>query len=347
LPEQVASRKAEWYVSFPPLPAILMMPIVAVGGLHTNDVVITVLWAALVPALLVGLLQKLRERGLSRRTEREDLWLVALFGVGTVFYYSAVMGEVWYTAHVVACLMVIGFCTSALEARRPAWAGVFLGLAVATRPHIIGLALLFALEAWRCRRAELARIVVRFALPAGAIGLCLAIFNQLRFGSPFEFGHYYLVIRWAGRIQRWGLFNYHFLSRNLAAAFVLFPKFIRHWPYVQYSRDGLSMLVTTPALVYAAMPRERPPITRALWLAVLAVALPSFLYQNDGFVQFGYRFSLDYLVLLVALLAIGAQPLTRTFQALVVLGIVINLYGALTFSGLGNVYFFEGFFPAQ
>jgi hypothetical protein len=346
-PEDISARKSEWYVSFPPLPAVLMMPAVAIGGLRTNDVIFTLILAALVPALLCALLRRLRERGLSQRGAPEDLWLVALMGLGSVFFYSAVMGEVWYTAHVVGCLCVIGFLWFALEARRPVWAGLFLGLGVATRVSLFFLALLFLLEAWRCRRSQLVRLLLLFAIPAAVIGAPLAVMNYVRFGNPFEFGHSYLVIRWAARIQHWGLMNYHFLSRNLAAAFTLLPKFITRPPYVQISRHGLSLLVTTPALAYLLWPRERPPIHRALWLTVLLVSLPTFLYQNDGYVQFGFRFSLDYMVLLVVLLAIGAQPQTRTFKTLLALGVAVNLFGALTFHGLGQSFFFDGFFPAE
>ena len=155
------------------------------------------------------------------------------------------------------------------------------------------------------------------------------------------------VIRWAGRIQHWGLINYHFLSRNLAAAFTLVPKFINRRPYVQTSRDGLSLLITTPALLYLLWPREKPPVHRALWLTVLAVSVVSFMYHSDGYVQFGYRYSLDYMVFLVMLLALGGRPQTRTFRALTVFGILVNLFGALTFEGLGSTQFFDGFFPAE
>src|SRR5262249_50700303 len=132
-PEQIASRKSEWHVVFPPFPAIVMMPIVAIGGLRTNDVIFTILLAALVPALMVGLLRRLRELGLSRRTPREDLWLVAMFAVGSVFYYSSVIGQVWYTAHVIACLIMVLYAWASLEARHPLLAGLLVGLAVATR----------------------------------------------------------------------------------------------------------------------------------------------------------------------------------------------------------------------
>ena len=39
----------------------------------------------------------------------------------------------------------------------------------------------------------------------------------------------------------------------------------------------------------------------------MLTALPSLLYQNSGYIQFGYRFSLDYFVFLVLLIAIGGR----------------------------------------
>ncbi|MEO7096423.1 MAG: hypothetical protein ABI175_24400, partial [Polyangiales bacterium] len=45
----------------------------------------------------------------------------------------------------------------------------------------------------------------------------------------------------------------------------------------------------------------------------------------------GYRFSLDYMVFLIMLLAVGGRPLKNVAKTLIVLGIVINLFGAITF----------------
>ena len=42
----IASRSALRYVSFPPLPAVLMLPFVAIWHLNFNDVLFTALWAA-------------------------------------------------------------------------------------------------------------------------------------------------------------------------------------------------------------------------------------------------------------------------------------------------------------
>ena len=89
--------------------------------------------------------------------------------------------------------------------------------------------------------------------------------------------------------------------------------------------------VTTPLLVFLLWPREKPVLHRPLWITIACVAVPSLLYQNSGWVQFGYRFSLDYMAFLFMLLAIGGRPLGRVGKSLIIAGVVINLFGALTF----------------
>jgi hypothetical protein len=55
-------------------------------------------------------------------------------------------------------------------------------------------------------------------------------------------------------------------------------------------------------------------------------------------VQFGYRFSLDYTVFLVLLLAVGGRPFGWFTRALLVLGLAINLFGAWSFIGHPTYY---------
>jgi drug/metabolite transporter (DMT)-like permease len=82
----------------------------------------------------------------------------------------------------------------------------------------------------------------------------------------------------------------------------------------------------------------------ALWCVVAPIALAGFLYQNDGWVQFGYRFSNDFSFALMMLLAIGGRPMTRTWKVLIVVGIIVNLFGAVTF-GRFSQFDYDGFFP--
>lgn len=101
---QIKGWKRQYYVSFPPLPAFLMAaPMWLLGKLgldrmRYNDTAFTLFFAALTVALFFLLLQRLREWGYSERNTYENALLTALFGFGTVFFFVAVQGTVWYTA---------------------------------------------------------------------------------------------------------------------------------------------------------------------------------------------------------------------------------------------------------
>ena len=358
--EQISSRSDIRYVSFPPFPAVVMLPFVAVTHLKFNDVLFTAIWAAINPVLLFLLLRRLRARGYSKRSVADDLWLTVMFGVGSVYYFSSVIGQVWFTAHVIGVTCAIGYAWASLDAVHPMLAGLCVGLGYATRPAMGFMVPFFVFEAVRAtggwdrllkwRKEGLPRgllpKLVRFAIPAGAVLAVLMVHNYLRFEQFGEIGHKYLNIGWQDRIQRWGLVNYHFLSRNLPCALLLLPRIMAQYPFIKVSEHGMSMLVTTPALGYTVAPAERSPLARGLWLSILTTALPSLLYQNSGFQQFGYRFSLDYIVFLVMLLAVGGRKFTWLFKVLVIFGVAVNLFGAITFDRFGGVFAYsDTFFP--
>jgi hypothetical protein len=335
------SVRTIFYNSFPPFPSVLMLPQVAISGPRANDVWFTVVLAAAVPAIFLLLLRRLRGAGFSARTPTEELWLTALLAFGTVFFFCAVQGRVWFTAHVVGVLCAALYLLFSVEARYPVLAGLALAGAGFTRTPMLFMFPIFAWEAWRLRPRDAAGVtrlppllatLARFAAPVVIAGLVAAWYNHVRFGEFGEFGHSYLAVRQQAQIERYGLFNLHYLGRNLAVAFTLLPDLTLRAPHVSISGHGLAMWFTTPALFYLLWPRERGALHRVWWLTVAVVAAFTLLYQNSGWVQFGYRFSLDYMVILVALLAMGARPLTRTFRVLIVVGVLINLFGALTFN---------------
>lgn len=339
------------YMSFPPFPALIMLPGALFAGRGANDVIPTLLIAALILPLALLALRRLTAAGLSRRSLTDDLWLVAALAFGSVLWFSAVQGKVWFTAHVVGVALALVYVWASIEARRPVIAGLALGAAALTRTAMAFMVILFLCEAWRARggrdawradRAAMLRALraplVRFAAPLAVLAIAGMLYNAARFGSPTEFGHSYLEVRQQLQIEKYGLASLHYLARNLAVALTLLPEFSPGPPYIQISGHGLALWFTTPVLLLLLWPRTRGPLHRALWLSVAAVALPSLLYQNSGWVQFGYRFSLDYLPLLILLLAIGDRPLTRTAKALIVVGIIINLFGALTFDRAWQFY---------
>ena len=328
-----------------------MMPLAAIWGYDVNDVALTLLFAALNVALMFSLLARLSRGGRSGRSRSDNLWLTLLFGFGTCHLWLAVMGQVWFTALIVGATFTLLYAHFSLDARHPLLAGCALAAAFATRTPLLFTAVFFGFFVLfpggeRLRRDRLgwaARKIAWFALPCLLMGFGLMWMNLLRFESLTEFGHTYLAEGQLGRIKKHGLFDVAFLGKNLSALFALTPSLVAESPYLKISTHGMSIFLTTPAFAYLLRPaaREAAPDVfwhRALWLTVAACALPGLFYQNTGYEQFGFRFSLDYTPYLMLLLATGRHPITRWFKATILWGVAVNAFGALTFKRFRAFY---------
>ena len=344
------------YVSFPPGPAVAMLPFVAIWHYNFNDVVFTLLLAALNSLLLFVVLVSLRRLGYVDKSNFQLLTLVFLFTFGTVAFFTSVRGEVWFTALVMGMTLHLASLYFATDLRNPFLAGLFLALGVATRVPLAFastyfILLLFLQRAPWSKQGILLRLKqgVLFALPCLAVGGALMWYNYARFESPFEFGHRFLLNGTRDSIVDHGLFSFWFLPRNLSSAFTNVPQFISHYPYVKITGHGLSLLATTPVFFYLLWPRKeqvanasrdkyRLSLHTILWITVAVTAAPGLLYQNSGWLQFGYRFAMDYLPLLLILLAVDGRKPGKLFYALVLVSVAVNLFGAITFSRFPQFY---------
>ncbi|WP_437641305.1 hypothetical protein [Sorangium sp. So ce854] len=337
-----------YYVSFPPFPAVLIAPLVqlAGGAERVRDGQFFLAFAGVGPAVLFLALEKLSASRRSRRTQAENAALSLLFALGSVYWFSAVQGTVWFAAHVVGVALACVYLYCALDAAHPLAAGLALGLAFATRTPLGFAAPLFLYEALRAFRSDPRAVLRRLALFAAPAALVLAVLlwhNHARFGDATEFGHRYLHIAWRARIEKWGLFSYHYLPRNLAVMLTSLPyTHVQGAPF-QINVHGLALWLTTPIYAWAIWPRRTPPVFWALAATACAVALPSLFYQNSGWIQFGYRFSNDFAPFLFTMIAVGGRRFGVPFYALGAAAIAVNGFGALTFqrAGFERFYFLE------
>jgi hypothetical protein len=346
-----AEFKGRWYITFPPFPAVLLLPWSKIAGTPENlrDGQVWLWFAGLGPSFLFLALEKLRRMGENRHSEMTSLALSWMFAFGTVYFFSAVQGTVWFAAHVVAVALAALFLLCALEAERPLVAGTAVGLLFLTRPPMLLIGILFVLEAWRTHRARgdwtgLARKLALFSLPVAALCAVFLWYNRACFGSVFSFGHEHLAVNWHARIQKWGLFSYHYLARNLGIALTSLPYVNKAAPHVQVNTHGLALWVTTPAYLWLLWPKKTGWLFWSLAATAAPVVLADLLYQNSGWMQFGYRFSNDFAVFLFALLAIGGFRLGRRFWAAALFGVIVNTLGALTFDrqGYERYYYSDG-----
>ena len=329
-----------WYVSFPPFPAVLMMPFVAISGLGFNDVAFTIVFGALNVALFYRLLRRVQDR-----PEWEHAALALIYGFGTLAWSCAIRGEVWFTAETVGVTLTLLYLHASLGARHPVLAGLAVACAAITRTPLALSAIFFVFEAlgplewsnlkdparWRAALPKL----VPYATAILAVAIPMAWANYVRFGSFSEFGHSHLYAnRVNEQIQKYGLFHYAFLERNLHSAFIRLPEIQFHPLRIGFNGEGMSLFVTTPLFFYLLWPKEKPRLHRPLWLTVALVAVPGFFYQNSGWFQFGFRFSLDYTPYLILLIALGGHRFTRLFWAAALAGVAVNAWGAAVFNRL-------------
>lgn len=348
-----------YFISFPPFPAALLLPMVKLAGSpdRVRDGQFFLGFAGIAPAVLFLILEKLRRSGRSPRSELQNGALAGLFAFGSVYWFSAVQGTVWFVAHVVGAALATIYIYASLDARHPVVAGLALGLGFATRTPL-GFAFPFFLyEAFRVSRradsppasdvriagADVRTLITRlllFGAPAAAVLGALLWHNAARFNDPFEFGHRFLDVAWRARMEKWGLFSYHYLGRNLAVVLTSLPYTGVPGAPFQINAHGLALWLTSPFYAWALWPRRPGAFFIALAVTAAAVALPSLLYQNSGWIQFGYRFSNDFAPFLFVMIALSRRRLGAAFWLLAAFAVAVNAFGAVSFQRAGYERFY-------
>jgi hypothetical protein len=217
------------------------------------------------------------------------------------------------------------------------------GLGPAHRGLEFSLLLAVEIEALRAESSERTwREGLRWGLSALApiviSGMALLGYNYVRFNHPLDFGYQTQNIapELAGDRHAFGQFSLHYVPHNLWAMLLAGPVFDPKTNSIAPSLDGMSLLLTTPALLYVVGPSKRLALVIGAWISVGLLLIPLLTYYNTGWWQFGYRFSLDCMTPLLVLLALRAgSRVAWPMRALIVLGVLVNAWGVLWFLNPG------------
>jgi hypothetical protein len=328
----------QWYVPFPPLGALLMLPWVAVSGVEgANAILFSCFWGAVTVAFVYLILDALSVKGWTKTKTRDNLWLSILFGVGSVHWYMSTVGNVYFIAQICAVAFVALSVWLAIK-NRPWSAGLMLALAVLSRPHIaltwpllVGIAAeQLKAENGRIRWRELGRWAWSSATPVVASVLALLCYNAARFGNPLDFGYLTQNVadRWKSDLQTYGQFDLHYMWHNVYAMLLAGFRWEEKCRLFVPDADGMSLFLTTPALAYLFLARRRTPLVYGAWLSLALLVIPLLTYYNTGFFQFGYRFSLDFMIPVIVLLAVAAgERVTWMMRVLILIGVLVNVIG--------------------
>ncbi len=128
------------YLYWPPMPAVILMPLVAIFGVAFSDVFFNVVVAALNVAVVASLLRSVNHLGLIRINVESRALLVLFFALGTVQVILALFGRVWYTAQLLGFLFVGLAYLSAINLKGAGSfvvTGLLIACATFTRNHLL------------------------------------------------------------------------------------------------------------------------------------------------------------------------------------------------------------------
>ena len=303
-----------YYLYWSPFPAFVLMPFVAIFGVQLNDVLYTVLIAALNVGLVSLLLRAARRAGFLHLSKTQRAILTFFFALGTVHFTLAPYGMVWYTGQLIGftCTLLAYLAAFSLRGGK-AW--FFTGLALAgamlTRSQMVFTGIFPAAylicqeKPWNWGRVL--RNLAWAALPLAAALSFYLYYNQVRFGSPTDVGLAYHIGSdfYRADLARYGFFNLRYIPNNFYYQYIFYP-----FPLRQESLLGGSLFLLSPLFfgVFAAF--WKPPRKIFVWAllaSILVTNIPIILCIGTGYRQFGPRYTLDFTVPLLLLTALGIE----------------------------------------
>jgi hypothetical protein len=334
----------KFYVIYPPMPAILLLPQVAISGLNANQTLASVFWGSLNVSLFYLLMRRLTDN------TKLQIWLTLLLGFGTIHWYLACIGKAWYFAQIASFLFLTLAIYETFTKRRPFLIGLLIGASFWCRlPTILSLPffLIMLSEKWLRRSSNSSFLEEINLTPLLKLGLGVSIFvilnfayNYIRFGTPFDIA-YSIQAKAEPWLYPKGLFSISYIPRHLWIFFLKPPVFTSKSPFVVPSLTGMSILITTPTFIYSIF-AGRNKLALACWSAIIPIALLEFTHGGVGWIQFGYRFAMDFYPFLLILTALGMKStlgtdsnLTREHKLVICISILVNLWGVLWINKFG------------
>lgn len=332
---ELAFWKDNIYVSFPPVPAVVMFALYPFFGEETPSNLVNTLYATLSVAAIYLLC---RRKGLQP-------WQCLFWGVFTVLgsnmVFLSVHGGVWFQAQALAfllCCYSVYFLTS--EKRGDWHVGWALwALSLGCRPfQALFFPILVLILRENLKRedpASTASIFVRralvFALLPAIVGGALGSYNYYRFGSPIEFGHTHLPAHNRGNDREFGL---KYVRQNIDN--ILRLPSISAEPRLSFPKmDGFAFYIANPLYVAFFVVFMRCVIKRVELFDIAAIAsLASFtglllLHKTMGVWMFGSRYFVDAIPFVFAYLYFRDLRVNAWSFVLASFAVMLNIYGTV------------------
>ncbi len=327
---ELAIYNGKYYLSFPPLPSVVMLPLALLFGGNTPSNLVCALYGIITALLAYKLL---RRQGMEKRR-------AVFFGIayvwGSNMCWMSTSGGVWFMAQGLNMLLLTAAVYFAISGRRTA-AFAVTALAVGCRPFsalmFLPLAVYFYAADRERGKAGTECIIgqLRLLIIPCIVAACLMLYNYARFGSVLEFGHNYLP---EFTRSEEGQFSLSYVPQNLCNL-LLRPITLNSRLSIEYPLfDGFMFYIANPmfliwfgAVIWDIRRKSIDVVRWCLIAAVLAELLLLCAHKTLGGWQFGARYTVDMLPMALMYLALGKRE-PDWAAPIMTAGVMLNLYGA-------------------
>lgn len=310
--------QGKYYPYWGPLPALLLIPFQLLKGSFIPTLYLNVLFGSFNVLVIYFLLRQTKRELLPDFSSLWVLIITLFFAFGTTHFYLATLSGVWHVAQVVSFLPATLGLLMIFKKKRTSrdyfWSSFFCSLAFFSRLSAIGLlALPVFLWFWDFRSRKEKLISLRALLvPFLFFFLLFCFYNYARFENPLETGYRHVIYHphFEKIIQKNGIFSFKNIPRNLWFMTLETPAFtLGERINLLFNLEGNSIFFLAPPLlaIFLASPWKKKPYIASLWLALLATLAPILMVYTTGWMQFGYRFSLDLMTPLILLSVFGVK----------------------------------------
>jgi len=331
--------RGKWYTVWGVLPAVFLIPFQILKGRYIPAVYLSVLFGSLNVVIFYLLLKRVKKDFFPLLKPIDTMILLVFYAFGTTQFYVATLGSVWHVSQMVSSFFGNVGIFLIFKKNRGLRDYFLSSLAISVsflgRVTTVFLILLpvFLYVRDMIHKKRTFRGIAVIALPLMFFLFLFLGYNVVRFGNPFEFGYSYITedpslaaIRLAN-----GVSSLRNIPNNFWQMVLELPR-ITLIPRPEFHPDllGNSIFFLSPPLLYIFWASPANPLVAALWATVLFSILPVLMHYSTGWMQLGYRYTLDVTILLILLTVFALKgKLTRLYYIGVLCSVILYTWGIL------------------
>lgn len=319
----------KYYWHQQPLPSIILLPFKLFWSKFDQSnmqIILTIL-------LIILLYRLIKTKNLPLL---DNLYLMVVFICGSPILGLILNPSSWYYAQLVAVTLLVGLILEMETKYRPFVMGLSVALIAATRPQALLITIAIIYKLVKTNHKNILNNLSIFFLPVAITVFALLWFNYIRFNSIFYNAYQTNQVGgFMSSFRNLGFFSIQHLPTNFYYYFLISVNPVTDqteanliFPYITYSAWGISLILIAPFFLYALKTIIcKIWEIRIYWIVIGLNLIFLMLYFAPGWVQFGPRYSADFLPLLFLLLLKQLKkPLSLKQQIIIMVSSVFNLY---------------------